>query len=595
MATLKPSPVKNPKKISLILILFSLPFAAVGVWSGVSLSSNLVTYWKVQSWVQPPPKIAPTQLKTHDDSESTTYEVAAQYTYQYQGRQYTDSRVDIFGGSDNVGSFHQDAHQKLSEHKRSGRPLPCFVNPSNPSEAILFRTLRWEMVVFHLPFALIFGGAGFGMLAFGIYSNRKLKRNQALAALHPNEPWLCKTDWADGKIKNAAKAATMGLLVFAVFWNILSCPIAWLMIQEEVVGKGHHWALLVLIFPAVGLILLLAAAVSVVRCRKYGRSVFEMAAMPGVIGGQLAGVVRVSRKVRPEDGFRLTLNCVRRTTTHSGDSDRTSETILWQDEQILALELMQNDPEQTAIPVLFQIPYECHATDEADANSQTFWRLEIAAKTPGLDYAATFEVPVFKTPASDPKFVVDRSLIAQYAAPENPERDLAEAGLRKDISPSGNFRLIFPMARHPGSATAITLFGLVFCAVPYAIYRFDGSLWATLFFGGISSLGGLLALLIGASLWFYRSMIDVSPRGISVVGGWFGFGSPRWIDAGDITAIVLRSRMSSGQGSKQQVYYDIDLVRTGGKNITLGKNVVGRRLAESVIRQIKEPLGDRTW
>lgn len=387
----------------------------------------------------------------------------------------------------------------------------------------------------------------------------------------------------------------MGLLVFAVFWNIFCAQITWVAFHENAFAKEGHWTWLILSFPAVGLILLLAAAVSVVRCRKYGRSVFEMAAMPGVIGGQLAGVVRVSRKVRPEDGFRLTLNCVRRTTTHSGDSDRTSETVLWQDEQILALELMQNDPEQTAIPVLFQIPYECHATDEADANSQTFWRLEIAAKTPGLDYAATFEVPVFKTPASDPKFVVDRSLIAQYAAPENPERDLAEAGLRKDISPSGDFRLVFSMARHPGSATMMTLFGLIFCAVPYVIYRLDGGIWIPLFFGGLFSLIGFVILLIGLSLWFYRSVIDVSPRGISLVGGWFGFGSPRWIDAGDITAIVLRSRMSSGQGSKQQVYYDIDLVRTSGKNITLGKNVVGKRVAESVIRQIKEPLGDRTW
>ena len=36
---------------------------------------------------------------------------------------------------------------------------------------------------------------------------------------------------------------------------------------------------------------------------------------------------------------------------------------------------------------------------------------------PGLDYRAKFDVPVFMTPESDPKFAVDPSAMADYVAP----------------------------------------------------------------------------------------------------------------------------------------------------------------------------------
>ena len=36
---------------------------------------------------------------------------------------------------------------------------------------------------------------------------------------------------------------------------------------------------------------------------------FQMASVPGVIGGQLAGAIVTSAKIRPEDGFHVTLKC----------------------------------------------------------------------------------------------------------------------------------------------------------------------------------------------------------------------------------------------------------------------------------------------
>ena len=52
--------------------------------------------------------------------------------------------------------------------------------------------------------------------------------------------------------------------------------------------------------------------------------------------------------------------------------------------------------------------------------------------------------------------------------------------------------------------------------------------------------------------WFYRSVVDVSKRGITVTGGLFGVGSKRWIDLSEIVEITPRTRMRSGEGENPE-------------------------------------------
>ena len=404
----------------------------------------------------------------------------------------------------------------------------------------------------------------------------------------PDAPWLRKKDRASGKITSNTKTSMLVAWFGAFVWNLISA-LVWFAARHDVLSKASRWSLLLLLIPAVGLLLILAAVVSTLRWRKYGQSVFKMASVPGVIGGQFAGVIRLSAKVQPEDGFHLALNCLERVTTGTGKSRSTWETVLWQDEQLIARDLLQNDPERTAIPVLFQIPYQCRPTDEANASRQTIWRLDVSAKTPGLDYSTSFDVPVFKTAESDPNFVVDRSLIAEYTAPESSDRDLHEAGLRKVPSPTGEgFRLVFPMARNPVQAGVSALAGLVFSGAPFVLQYMDSGFSFTtiafaILFGGV----GLLLLAISVDSWFYRSAVNVLTSGLAVTGGLFGLGRGQWIDASQIIEIKPVSRMSSGD----KVWYDLVVVCGGGKRITAGKRLLGKRLAESVIHQIEQAMG----
>jgi hypothetical protein len=409
-----------------------------------------------------------------------------------------------------------------------------------------------------------------------------------LATVYPEKPWLWKKAWADGKIRPSTGTKELFLVAFAFFWNVISWPIVYGLLSG-LSDRHTRWAYVFLAFPAIGAILILCAIVSLLRWRKYRRSVFEMASVPGVIGGQLAGVIRIPTKVVPEEGFCLSLNCLQKVLHGEG----SSENVLWQDEQTIAHELLQCDPERSAIPVLFQIPYDCRPTDDADPRSQTIWRLAVSAKTPGLDLSTSFDVPVFKTEESDPNFVVDRSLIAEYAAPEDPDRDLRDAGVLKTDSPSGEgIRFVFPMARAPFLATMVTLAAILFGGVPFFIYYMDsGFSLGTIPFMVIFGLLGLVLLALSADVWFYRSVVDVSKYDLTIKGGLFGLGRQQRIDPGDVDKIVLNSRMHAGDGQHKKVYYDIDVVCRTGKKITAGKRVPSKRLAESVIRQIEQALG----
>lgn len=452
-----------------------------------------------------------------------------------------------------------------------------FVNPQQPAEAVLERDISFTNVVA----ALVAVCAGMGLLAAGVAWRRWEREHAARVAAHPDEPWLWQADWASGRVV-CSRAGALFFVGFVVVWNLISVPVGWAAWRGEI--PVLFWA-----FPIVGLALAIGALLAVLRWWKYGRSVFEMASVPGVIGGSLAGVVRTSVKIVPERGFCLRLSCIR--AVRRDNSRSSSRSIVWQDEQLIGRDLLAAG-EQSAIPVLFSIPFDCAPCDDRNWENMVHWELEVSAATPGMDYKASFSVPVFKTPASRPDFEADRSLIAPYVAPQDPATDLREAGVRRTTAPDGEaVRFIFPRARNAGTALALTFTTLLLWAVPYGIWRFDpdrslGGMVFLAVFLLVFGLVGLLLAFVAGELWLYRSVVDVSRRGLSVTAGLWRSRTTR-IAAGDVEQFELKSMM----GSQNRRYYDLVVRTRSGQRTTLGKHLPGRRLAEAVQRQVEEALG----
>jgi hypothetical protein len=95
---------------------------------------------------------------TRKSQQNPTYSVEAIFHYTYQGRVYTSSRYHI----DTASSSGRAAKQRIVDQIPPGTHTTCYVNPSNPAEAVIYRGLS-PVVAFGfmgLVFLLI-GGSGF--------------------------------------------------------------------------------------------------------------------------------------------------------------------------------------------------------------------------------------------------------------------------------------------------------------------------------------------------------------------------------------------------------------------------------------------------
>ncbi len=558
------------------LFLFALPFAGVGVFMGYLTATAIVDWYSMRSWVRVDAELVAVNLREHSDSDSTTYEVTASYRYFHDTREYTGSRVGLHGGADNIGDYHRDLYSELSS--RRGKTVSCFVDPDDPSQAVLHRGLRFELVGFYLLFVILFGGAGFGIMATGLYGSRALKREEALKALHPEEPWLHKQEWQEGRIRSSTRAAFIASAVFAGTWNLISLPVL-VFAHEQVFDPDNRIALIALMFPAVGAGLAFWAGRSFVRWRKFGESTFEMRTLPGVIGGPLEGTLRTSVDVRPENGFEVTLSSIRRYRSGSGKNRRTTENVLWQSSYHVA-----RDRSHGGVPLAFHVPFECSPTDVDDTDNQKIWRLEVAASVRGVDYHVQFDVPVFRTEYSSTEPAEEAGANAAPARAYRIEVPLAQqlikSGARVEQTTSGK-RFVFPMARHLGTAAGLSVFFVVWSAICVGLWVSD----APRLFPWVFGLFDALLLLGVLDVWFFSSHIEVRPGGLTYAAGLFG-GRRRHLSSSDVEKVGPKRGMQSGN----KLFYQLEIRERDGSARVAAKRLPDLDTAERLAKEIESIL-----
>jgi len=169
---------------------------------------------------------------------------------------------------------------------------------------------------------LAFGGFGAGLLALITMASRNKTREDAVRTQHPDEPWLWREDWASGRVRNTGKATAWFLWGFGILWNLISTPMAFFL-PEEIFEKGNTAALLGLLFPLVGIGLIIAAVRKTIQVRKFGNCLFIMDRVPGILGGEVAGALTLPRGLPGANTVTLKLSCVQRITRRSGKSTTT--------------------------------------------------------------------------------------------------------------------------------------------------------------------------------------------------------------------------------------------------------------------------------
>ena len=235
--------------------LFALPFFAVGVWMLWSISSTLYDAAKMRDWQPTDARLTSAGYSTSQGDDSDTYQAYASYTYRWGGKTYTGNRVAISSGADNIGDYQQQLGNRLSGAMARGESVVVWVDPVEPSQSIIDRTVRWGLIGFKAIFVLVFGGVGLGLL---IAAWRAPKEKDKTLPEFQRSPWLLNEKWQTATIRSDSKMAMWGAWAFAAFWNLISAPLPFLL-YEEVLEKENYLALIGLLFPLVGIGLLVWA------------------------------------------------------------------------------------------------------------------------------------------------------------------------------------------------------------------------------------------------------------------------------------------------------------------------------------------------
>jgi hypothetical protein len=134
--------------------------------------------------------------------------------------------------------------------------------------------------------------------------------------------------------------------------------------------------------------LLGAAGYVTLRRRKFGRSHLELATFP-VIGGELVGTIVTSKPIAATSHVYVALLCEERRIAGSRGSDLS---MLWQCKHAVDLVPVARMDGGSRIPVEFTIPADCSATTRE--SPYVTWRVAAYGSMVGIDYYATFRIPV---------------------------------------------------------------------------------------------------------------------------------------------------------------------------------------------------------
>ena len=545
-----------------VLILFGTVFLSVGVVIGTISLSTLSQAKAMRTWQEKPAKVVACELKvSHGSKGGANYQAKATYQYVVNGVRYTCDRVSLHSGSDNIGSFQQRVYSELKGRMDRKQTTPCWVNPQNAADAILIRKPRPEMLIFMQLFVLVFGGIGLSIVLAGL----TMLLNPAVSA----EP-----STGQGQIRMRGASAHRVAGVLALAWNVYVGVFLWKTCQV-MAPEILPWYLWLLAFS--GVTPAVIAGYLIGRFRKFGVSVFEMSPMPGVLGGPVSGSIRIPAKVETEAGFEMALQCIHQYTTGSGKNSSTHRDVIWEDSRHIDGSLSYG--EETMLPVRFDVPYEKPSTTVAGGNNGYYWRLNVTAAAPGIDYKAVFDVPVRRTPQSSPTFV-SQGMPDPAAGQEDVQDVAARSSLRLKPCSGGGFELSFPAAR-------AWLAGLILALVTVAWSGACYVLWAVakapLLFVGIFTLFDVLLVIALLNAFLVSRGIIVDRAYRECVVWWRLLGFPRRERRIPLGAIMdVRSERSGQSGNT--VYYRVVLVTNGGSPVTVGSGMKMWNDAEKMAR-----------
>ncbi len=374
-----------------------------------------------------------------------------------------------------------------------------------------------------------------------------------------------------GVIVDRGGATGVTLLIFAIIWNAIAFPIGFLFTRGQ---NAPPWAFAIaMLFPVIGVVLLVSAVYQLLRRHKYGASRLMLDHLPVATGTTFRGDIDTNMQEAPESGFGLRLLCIHRVTMGSGRNRSTREDVLWADEQTVSSGAAMRNPLGTRIPFTFTIPDDARPTDERNSDDCIVWRIAVKASMAGIDYAADFQFPVLSTGEHPhaPRSFVDASSWIPSATSHITITPLPEGGEEFVVK-----------ARTPASQ----VFGMfVFIALWYGFIAIMFAVHAPIFFPILFVLFGLVIVFAAFDSLFGRSIIRASRTNLTLRRAYpLGLGITQSIDPSQIESISSNLALASQSAAS---LYTVDVTLRDGKHLQAAKAIRERSDAEMLAARVR--------
>ncbi len=567
-------------KGKVFLFLFALPFFGVGVWMLFAIGGNMMESWQMRSWEPVQAHLNNAGYETLAGDDSSTYEAFASYTYRYRGQEYTNDRVAIAAGADNIGDYQTDLGRRLSTAWSRGDQIRVYVNPENPNDSIIDRDLRWGLIGFKGIFLFVFGGIGLGLIIRELRARRPADTTDAI---YQAQPWLLNDNWKTSAIRSNSKSSMYFTWGFAAFWNLISAPLPFVT-YREIVEKDNYAALFALLFPLVGIGMIVWAARRTLEWRRFGAAPVVLDPYPGAIGGNVGGVININLPYVPGTVFRLTLTSIHSYVSGSGDNRSRKETAKWQNSQVAQAESGQNG---TRLVFRFDVPGDLAESDaERRGNAYSLWRLNVQADLAGVDFDRDYEIPVYATGESS----LNLSAYNVQSASSEQHRldDLAAKEIFEVRRGPGGTELFYPAGRNRLSALLGAIAGGVFAGAGGFLIFSEGQTAFGSVFAGIGSL-----IILGSLYSVTNSLLVVGEAGyLKTVRRVMGIAvRTRKMRRSNFVRFSRQRSSQSQAGSKHVIHYAVYAVDNTGQKLVVGEGFKGDGEATAATHLIARELG----
>jgi hypothetical protein len=141
----------NGKASPWIGVVFFGVFAAIGGAVLAAMGTRALNVFSAKSWTAVPATVVSSRVRSHSGDDGTTYSVDVLYRYTVNGREYRSNRYASMGGS----SSGYDGKREIVDRLPPGTPVTAYVNPADPTDAVLERGFTWPMLFLLIPGVIV--------------------------------------------------------------------------------------------------------------------------------------------------------------------------------------------------------------------------------------------------------------------------------------------------------------------------------------------------------------------------------------------------------------------------------------------------------